>query len=62
MLSDAQKQTVLQKCQIDPGTGNPDGFHGSRDRVISSDDWSTISDDVKDWVKNIFALVCRVYS
>uniref|UniRef100_A0A672G032 Gypsy retrotransposon integrase-like protein 1 n=1 Tax=Salarias fasciatus TaxID=181472 RepID=A0A672G032_SALFA len=49
--SEEQKQAVLQECHGHPGTGNHSGVRGTRDRVTAGYYWSTISEDVKDWVK-----------
>ena len=51
--SEEKKRAVLQECHGDPGTGNHSGVRGTRDRVVSGYYWSTLVEDVKDWVKHI---------
>lgn len=53
VLSEEQKQAVLEECHYNPGTGNHNGVRRTRDRVIAGYYWSTIKADVTDWVKNI---------
>lgn len=54
VLSEEQKQAVLQECHYNPGKGNHNGVRRTRDRVIAGYYWSTIKADVTDWVKSIF--------
>lgn len=54
VLSEEQKQAVLQECHHNPGKGNHNGVRRTRDRVIAGYYWSTIKADVTDWVKSIF--------
>lgn len=54
VLSEEQKQAVLEECHYNPGTGNHNGVRRTRDRVIAGYYWSTIKADVTDWVNNIY--------
>lgn len=53
VLSEGQKQAVLQECHHNPDTGNHNGVRRTRDRVIAGYYWSTINADVTDWVRDI---------
>lgn len=53
IMSEEQKLAVLQESHCNPTTGNHNGVRRTRDRVISGYYWSTIKDDVTDWVKSI---------
>lgn len=53
MLSEAQKEAVLQECHSDPGSGKHNGIRSTRNTVVSTYYWSTITEDVKDWVNHV---------
>lgn len=53
VLSDAQKEAVLQECHSVQCTGKHNGIRSTRNAVVSTYYWSTITEDVKDWVKHI---------
>lgn len=50
VLSEEEKRSVLTECHNNPGTGNHSGVRGTQNRVIAGYYWSTIIQDVKDWV------------
>jgi len=50
VLSEEQKRSVLTECHNNPGTGNHSGVRGTQNRVIAGYYWSTIIQDVKEWV------------
>lgn len=53
VLSDAQKEAVLQECHSVQCTGKHNGIRSTRNAVVSTYYWSTITEDVKDWVKHV---------
>ncbi|TWW61589.1 Gypsy retrotransposon integrase-like protein 1 [Takifugu flavidus] len=55
--SDAHKEAVLQECHSDPCTGKHNGIRSTRNTVVSTYYWSTITEDVNDWVKEPWEVV-----
>lgn len=51
--SDAHKEAVLQECHSDPCTGKHNGIRSTRNTVVSTYYWSTITEDVNDWVRQV---------
>lgn len=51
--SDAQREAVLQECHIDAASGRHNGVRSTRNTVVSTYYWSTITEDVSNWVKPI---------
>lgn len=51
--SDSHKEAVLQECHSDPGTGKHNGIRSTRNTVVSTYYWSTITEDVNDWVRQL---------
>lgn len=54
VVSEEQKLTVLHQSHCNPDTGSHYGVRRTRDKVVSGYYWSTINNDVTDWVRNIF--------
>uniref|UniRef100_A0A671QDZ5 Integrase zinc-binding domain-containing protein n=1 Tax=Sinocyclocheilus anshuiensis TaxID=1608454 RepID=A0A671QDZ5_9TELE len=52
VLSEEEKRSVLTECHNNPGTGNHSGVRGTQNRVIAGYYWSTIIQDVKEWVRS----------
>lgn len=53
VVSEEQKLVVLQQSHCNPDTGNHYGVRRTRDKVVSGYYWSTISNDVNEWVRTI---------
>lgn len=54
VVSEEQKLVVLQQSHCNPDTGNHYGVRRTRDKVVSGYYWSTISNDVIEWVRTVF--------
>ncbi|CAM4735446.1 unnamed protein product [Leuciscus chuanchicus] len=57
ILSEEKKRSVLTECHNNPGTGNHSGVRGTQNRVIAGYYWSTIIQDVKEWVKEAWEVL-----
>lgn len=51
VLSEAQKEAALQQCHSVRCSGRHNGIRSTRNAVVSTYYWSTITEDVKAWVK-----------
>lgn len=51
VLSDEQKEAVLEECHNNPVTGNHNGVRDTRDRVVAGYYWSSLKKDVTDCIK-----------
>ncbi|KAA8592997.1 hypothetical protein FQN60_018452 [Etheostoma spectabile] len=52
VMSEEQKQAVLEECHNYSGTGNHGGVRATMDRVVAGYYWDSIKADVGDWVKS----------
>lgn len=52
VVSEEQKLAVLHQSHCNPDTGSHYGVRRTRDKVVSGYYWSTINNDVTDWVKS----------
>lgn len=54
VMSEEQKLVVLQQSHCNPDTGSHYGVRRTRDKVVSGHYWSTINNDVNEWVRTIY--------
>ncbi|KAA0724022.1 Gypsy retrotransposon integrase-like protein 1 [Triplophysa tibetana] len=57
VLSEEEKWSVFADFHNNPGTGNHCGIRGTQNRVIAGYYWSTLIDDVKEWVKEAWEVL-----
>uniref|UniRef100_A0A3B3T815 Integrase catalytic domain-containing protein n=1 Tax=Paramormyrops kingsleyae TaxID=1676925 RepID=A0A3B3T815_9TELE len=52
IMTEEEKRSALMECHDNLVTGKHNGVRSTRDRVIARYYWSTLIQDVKDWVKD----------
>ncbi|CAF96841.1 unnamed protein product [Tetraodon nigroviridis] len=57
VLSEAQKEAALQQCHSVRCSGRHNGIRSTRNAVVSTYYWSTITEDVKAWVREPWEVV-----
>lgn len=50
IMTEEEKRSALMECHDNLVTGKHNGVRSTRDRVIARYYWSTLIQDVKDWV------------